>query len=130
MMITHESALSRAAAPLSMPVNFAGRWRNQYGSEMDLHVSGRNLSGRYTSAVSSGGGPVTGDLSGFVNGDLISFVVNWPAAAITAWVGQLVNADGYDIIQTLWNMTTNIPDANEPTGMWQSILAGADRFHR
>lgn len=134
-MATHETVLAKTlnaipAAPSVTPASFAGAWRNQLGSKMTLAVSGSSVSGRYESAVSSDGGPITGDLVGFVNGDLISFVVNWPSAAITSWVGQLVNDNGYDVVTTLWQMTMNIPDSAEPTGMWQSIFAGTDRFHR
>lgn len=57
-------------------------------------------------------------------------LVNWPTAAIAAWVGQHVFEDGAEAIGTLWQMTTHVPDPQEPTGVWKSILAGADRFHR
>ena len=126
----HEKLLQKARKSSSATVDFSGRWRNQYGSKMVLKVAAGNVTGSYESAVSGEGSPVTGPLCGFVNGDLISFTVNWPSAAITAWVGQLVNDNGNDVIATLWQMTVNIPDAQEPTGMWQSVFAGADRFHR
>lgn len=130
MPTVHEKAIAKAGAAVGAAVNFAGVWRNQLGSSMDLKIVGSLVSGKYESAVSGGGVPVLGELVGFVNGDLISFTVNWPTAAITAWVGQMINDNGFDVITTLWQMTTNIPDANEPTGMWQSIFAGTDRFHR
>lgn len=125
-----ETTLSRLAHVEVAAVNFAGTWRNQLGSTMTLTIVNGLISGSYESAVSGGGGSIVGALTGFTNGDLISFVVNWPSAAITSWVGQLINENGYDVIQTLWQMTTNIPDANEPTSLWQSIYAGTDRFHR
>jgi len=125
-----ESALTRLKQVEVTAVNFAGTWRNQLGSTMKLTIVGDLVSGSYESAVSSSGSTIVGKLTGYTNGDLISFVVNWPSAAITAWVGQLINDDGYDIVQTLWQMTTNIPDASEPTSMWQSVFAGTDRFHR
>ena len=125
-----ELALRKAGPPGTRTVDFSGSWRNQLGSQMDLTVSGNSISGQYQSAVSGESGPITGDLVGFINGDLISFVVNWPSAAITAWVGQMINDNGYDVIITLWQMTMNVSETDEPTGMWQSILAGTDRFHR
>ncbi|MBY0337401.1 MAG: avidin/streptavidin family protein [Acetobacteraceae bacterium] len=130
----HDRMLTRvaAAAPggTGPGPDFSGRWRNELGSTMELAVQGGSITGTYTSAVSSGGGPVTGALAGHVNGDLIAFTVRWPAPAITAWVGQLVVAGGAEAIETLWQMTTNVADAEEPTKLWQSVLAGADRFVR
>lgn len=84
----HENALARAGKvaavvrPAAVP-DFSGKWINELNSYMELDVDGSEISGTYTSAVSGGGGPVTGDLSGYVNGNLISFVVNW-SSSITA----------------------------------------------
>jgi hypothetical protein len=126
----HDKALQTAANLLVPPVNFAGDWHNQLGSTANFAVAGNVLTGVYTSAVSSGGTPVSGPISGYINGDLISFSVVWPSAAITAWVGQLVSENAVDTIKTLWQMTTNVPDASEPTGLWASVYAGADNFVR
>ncbi|NKE48623.1 avidin [Roseomonas frigidaquae] len=125
----HEQALLQAGSS-ALPVDFSGVWRNQLGSRATLTVTNGTVAGAYESAVSGEGQPITGQLTGYVNGDLISFVVNWPTAALTAWVGQMVNDDGHDVIITLWHMTTNIPEAAEPTRMWQSVFAGTDRFRR
>jgi hypothetical protein len=79
------------------------------------------------SAVSEGGTSATGVLSGFVDGDLISFVVHWDDfQAITAWVGQLAPKAPTQTIHTLWQMTTQVPAGEE----WASINAGADVFVR
>ncbi|MBY3565705.1 avidin/streptavidin family protein [Rhizobium laguerreae] len=126
----HELLLGKVSNTAAGTLDFDGEWRNQLGSRMLLTVSGASLRGEYYSAVSGGGSPIRGDLTGFVNGDLISFVVNWPSAAVTAWVGQVINDNGNELIETLWQMTTNVPDNQEPTGMWQSVFAGTDRFHR
>ena len=95
-----------------------------------LTMTAGAIKGSYMSPVSSEGTPIVGELTGWINGDLISFVVKWPSAAITSWVGQIINENGYDIIPTLWHLVVNIPDAEEPTGMWKSIYTGSDRFHR
>lgn len=128
--MNHDLALKHAAPAPSGAVNFSGVWHNQLGSTMDLTISGSDVTGTYTSSVSSGGVAVSGPISGFINGDLIGFSVLWPSAAITAWVGQLVVESNVDTIKTLWQMTTNVPDAQEPTGLWASIYAGADTFVR
>lgn len=126
----HDKALASAATTVAAPVNFPGDWHNQLGSSAHFDLQGNKLTGTYTSAVSSQGTPVSGQISGYINGDLIAFSVLWPSAAITSWVGQLVTDNGIETIKTLWQMTTNVPDANEPTELWASIYAGADNFIR
>ena len=131
MLRTRMSGARAAAVKANVAPDFSGDWRNQLASTMTLTVNGSSVSGNYTSVVSGGGGAATGELVGFVNGDLISFAVNWdPIPAITAWVGQMVQQAGADAIFTLWHLTMNVPDADEPTGMWQSIVAGTDTFQR
>jgi Avidin family len=123
---------SAQTAPAAMP-NFGGAWTNELGSEMNLTVSGNKIGGTYTSKVSGGGGSTPSKpLAGFKNGDLIAFVVNWetPYNSLTAWVGQHTKEDGAEVIKTLWHLTQNVEDADEPTGLWHSILAGADEFRR
>ncbi|HWL81643.1 MAG TPA: avidin/streptavidin family protein [Roseomonas sp.] len=122
--------LAHAAPAEPKAPDFSGARKNELGSEMTLTVQGGKLSGRYKSTVSSGGKEIEGELTGHVNGDLIAFTVNWPTAAITAWVGQVVSVGGKDNIQTLWQMTTNIPEAQEPKGLWHSVYAGTDTFAR
>ncbi len=127
----HESALVRTAKIAAVaPVNFSGKWRNELQSVVDFKVKGSSITGTYESAVSGGGTPIKGPLTGYINGDLIAFSVNWSTAAITAWVGQLTTENGRETIKTLWQMTKNVEDANEPTGLWASINAGADEFVR
>jgi hypothetical protein len=78
----HEKALTHTLdATKEPPPDFSGRWVNQLSSTMQLTVAGIRVSGIYESAVSGGGGSIRGDLVGFVNGDLIAFVVTWPTAA-------------------------------------------------
>jgi len=124
--------ISRAAPSAgAATVDFSGNWKNQLGSTMTLIVNGQKLSGTYQSTVSGGGGTIRGDLVGFVDGDLIAFTVNWTSpASLTSWTGQLVNENGRDVIKTLWLLVQNIPDANEPTGLWQSTFTGSDLFER
>lgn len=127
----HDIALKHAAhAKSAALVNFEGRWHNQLHSTVDFTVKGSEVTGTYVSSVSSGGNPVTGSATGYINGDLIAFSVLWPTAAITAWVGQLTVDGGIETIKTLWQMTTNVADTEEPTGLWASIYAGADTFIR
>jgi len=113
-------------------VNFSGKWRNQLGSEMELatDVSGR-VTGRYRTNVGSPQPAEEFDLTGFVTGDLIVFCVNFGKyGSATSWAGQHTREAGGERLHTLWHLAQNIPDVNEPTGLWRGILAGADTFFR
>jgi hypothetical protein len=123
----HGHALARALVGTGAIYDFSGTWENELGSGMTLTQTNDLLSGTYESAVSGGGGTTTGDLQGYVDGDLISVIVHWRAfQAITAWVGQLVPNAQPDQILMLWQMTKQVAPGNE----WQSINAGTDTFVR
>ena len=127
-MAKQERALSLAARSQPVTANFAGTWNH---STMTLAVTGNMLSGIYTSEVSGAHKKTQGTLTGYVNGDLIAFSVRWEeSASITAWVGHLVVENGTEAIETLWQMTTQTPSAEEPNELWQSVFAGSDRFTR
>jgi hypothetical protein len=49
---------------------------------------------------------------------------------ITAWVGQMISEAGVDVIPTLWHLTTDVRDEENPAELWHSIQAGSDRFVR
>jgi len=115
--------INNAATTQGVTVNFSGKWRNQLGSTMTIITSGQSITGKYISPVSGGGGTVEGDLVGWTDGDLVSFVVNWAGpASLTAWTGQLVDEGGVETMKTLWQLVQNIQDSNEPTGLWMSTL--------
>lgn len=128
----HEKAVTIAESSVNSTsaLDFTGLWRNQMLSTMDLTVTGKDVTGTYTSSSSSGGGPVTGTIKGYASGDLISFLVLWPGGSQTAWVGQAVGSDAAPTIRSLWHLVTNVPDASEPKELWTSIYAGADEFTR
>lgn len=131
----HEKALAFAIAAPNNPevqggaATWVGDWHNQMKSSMRLDVNGDDVRGEYTS-VSAKGGQVTGQLKGFVHGDIISFVVLWPGGSMTAWTGQMVDDKTAPRIKTLWHLVTEIADVDEPTMLWLSTLAGADEFVR
>jgi hypothetical protein len=122
-----EKALTRALAGTGTTFDFSGRWVNELRSEAVLVQINHRLTGTYESAVSTGGTKTAGDLQGFVDGDLISFVVHWrDFQAITAWVGQLDPNATQETINTLWQMTKQVAIGEE----WASINTGADYFTR
>lgn len=123
----HENAIGRAKAGTGSAVDFSGTWVNELGSTMTLSQSGDKLTGKYTSKVSATDSTTSGPLQGYVDGDLISFVVHWSDfQAITTWVGQLNPKAATPQIDTLWQMTKQVANGEE----WQSINAGADYFTR
>jgi len=120
-----EQTLKYAKAGTGPSIDFSGSWKNELGSTMQLAQQGNELTGTYKSKVSSGGGTTIGDLRGYVDGDLISFVVHWrDFQAITSWVGQSEPNTGDKRINTLWQMTKQVAAGDE----WASINAGADEF--
>jgi hypothetical protein len=127
-----EQALRHARhTPAGASYDFSGRWRNQMGSTMELRLTGEALSGTYTSASSAAGASITGDLAGFRSGDQIAFAVKWQGAdSLSTWVGQVVTEAGQDVIRTVWHVTMEVDDADEASGIWQSVLTGSDFFTR
>jgi hypothetical protein len=125
-----EQALALAPKTSAPVFDFSGGWKNEYQSTMDLVVNGGAVTGTYTSTVSGTGAKITGPVAGWVSGNLISFAVNWPNAAITAWVGHMVVEGSDNAIETLWQMTLPTANPSDPNELWESIFAGADRFTR
>ena len=108
----------------------AGRWTNDYGSVAEIGVDGDRVFGTYTSSVGAETGLLSGPISGFVRGDIVSFAVLWPASmrSITSWVGQVVEVNGAPELKTLWHLIVDIPDSDESTGLWTTVHTGADTF--
>lgn len=126
-MQNHEQSLEAGKMGTGQFVDFSGDWKNEIGSTMLLVQSGMALSGDYTSIKSSDGMTTKGDLLGYVDGDLISFVVHWrDFQSITSWVGQCLPKTNYSQFQTLWQMTKQVPSGDE----WASINVGTDTFFR
>lgn len=119
-----EKSLLRALSGTGAVVDFTGTWINELKSKMMLVQKNNALRGSYESAKSASGHKTTGDLQGYVNGDLIAFVVRWHEfQAITSWVGQL-DPTNPKLLNTLWQMTKQVAAGEE----WASINAGADYF--
>jgi hypothetical protein len=98
-------AITKAGPSAGGSIDFSGTWTNQLNSTMVLSQNGQALSGQYRSPVSGGGGAIDGALTGWVDGDLITFNVNWNGpASLTSWAGQLVDEAGRPTIKTLWHL--------------------------
>ena len=121
-----EKALRRSLAGTGKSIDFSGTWINEMESEARIKQVNGVLRGEYASTDSSSGTKTLGDLAGYVDGDLISWVVHWrDFQAITAWVGQLEpSAPGE--LKTLWQMTQQVDSGKD----WASLNAGSDIFVR
>ncbi|MGQ5525534.1 avidin/streptavidin family protein [Chitinimonas sp. PSY-7] len=122
-----ERALEHALAGTGKVIDFSGKWINELESTMTVVQKNGVLTGTYESKKSSTGAVAIGDMQGYVDGDLISFIVHWRAfQAITAWVGQLDPHTKVQTINTLWQLTKQVAPGEE----WASINAGSDCFTR
>jgi len=114
--------------PQNIAVDLAGTWHNEHGSELDLVVDGKRLTGRFRSGTGLAQGRVEADVVGFASGNLVAFTANFGAhGSITSWVGHIVVEDGVPMIRATWNMSVDLPrdDAQE---LWRGIWTGADTF--
>lgn len=115
----------------SLPSAFSGTWINERGSLVHLVPNNGLLSGYYRTNL---GKPELGQrfpLTGFVDGDVITFSVNFSGfGSMTSWTGQLSVDDQGEYIRTLWHLTRDVDDDNEAAELWQSITAGASTFRR
>jgi hypothetical protein len=116
----------------SAKADFAGRWKNQRGSWVELVVDDQGrLRGTFHTAV---GVPLPEEgfpLCGFALGDLVAFSVSFGLhESVTAWAGQHTIVAGRERIETLWHLARNIADEDEPRALWSAVLAGSDVFER
>lgn len=131
-MLRYFSTIRAAAGAPAPSVNFNGKWRNELDSEMNLIVDARgNVSGKFKTGVGAPSPAEVFDLVGFASGDLLSFTVNFGKyGSLTSWVGQHTIENGTDVIKTLWLLSRNIEDQEEPANLWGAVLTGYDNFQR
>jgi hypothetical protein len=115
---------------MSEPQLISGKWYNQLGSRLDLHIDDTGLiSGFFRSSVGEieGRHPITGyfDPTPDNRRGALGIAVSWhPAHAVTVWSGHY-EADSESIVAT-WLLTGG------PFGEleWRSTLIGHDIFSR
>lgn len=106
-----------------MNQKFSGTWHNQYGSELRLEVStdGR-IAGKFRTNVGRAEArdqwqETWFDVTGFVNNDLISFVINYHSiGTLSAVSGRLKQGDKGPRIEALGYTSFNF----EPQDHWRS----------
>ena len=116
-----------------------GKWWNELGSWMELHVEsdGQTVTGTYHTAVGKASGvyKLVGRIDSAPNsgeGQGLGWVVSWqndqsPGHSVTTWCGQYrVLEDGEEVIVTTWLLTSE----GEADQEWESTLVSKDDFHR
>lgn len=110
---------------------FAGQWINDRNSAVMFTETDGLLSGHYQTALGQPDKSKRFPLTGFTQGDQITFTVNFKGyGSLTSWTGQLTTDEDGDYIRTLWNLTRDVEDAEEDAELWQSITSGASDFRR
>ena len=110
---------------------FHGVWENDRGSQVNFIEAAGHLSGYYQTSVGQPDKSQKFPLTGFTQGDQITFTVNFGAyGSMTSWTGQMSEDASGAYIKTLWHLTRDVPDAKEDDDMWKSITAGASTFRR
>ncbi len=110
---------------------FDGQWINDRNSAVKFTESGGLLSGHYQTALGQPDKSKRFPLTGFVQGDQITFTVNFKSyGSMTSWTGQLSEDENGPYIRTLWHLTRDVEDAAENDDLWKSITAGASEFRR
>ena len=110
---------------------FEGQWINDRDSAVVFEVTDGLLSGHYQTALGQPDKSKKFPLTGFAEGDQITFTVNFKGyGSLTSWTGQLTEDGDGAYIRTLWNLTRDVEDAEEKDELWQSITSGASDFRR
>jgi len=124
------SACAAAQTP-DEPDLFSGAWMNDRGSQVVIENNDGVLSGYYQTNLGEPDKSAKFPLTGFAQGDQITFTVNFKGyGSMTSWTGQLTEDSGGPYIRTLWNLTRDVPDDREDEDMWSSITSGASEFRR
>ncbi len=109
--------------------DFSGQWVNDRDSAVTFIVTDGLLSGHYQTALGQPDKSKKFPLTGFVEGDQITFTVNFKGyGSLTSWTGQLTEDDKGPYIRTLWNLTRDVADNKEDDDLWSSMTSGASDF--
>ena len=111
-------------------VNLSGEWTNRLGSTMNLKTNGSKVTGTYRTAVGAPQESKEFPVIGVVNGDLLSFIVDWKEyGSVTAWVGQHTTGEkGTERIEAMWHLALNVAERQEEQSLWGSVMTGQNIF--
>ncbi len=116
-------------------ININGKWCNQLGSYMKIHVNGNNIDGKYYSAVGNADNYYVVRGRRVVNDDgsqNLGFAVSWEndvhgnSHSVTTWAGQAQIIDEQPTITTQWLLVRKTP----PSKNWESTWTNKDIFTR
>jgi hypothetical protein len=132
LVIPFALALSACGAQAQdVEPNVTGTWVNERGSSVTFTETGGLLSGHYNTQLGSPDPATRFPLTGFREGDQLTFTVNFKGyGSLTSWTGQMSEDTDGTYIRTLWHLTRDVPDAAEEDDLWSSIIAGPAEFRR
>ena len=108
---------------------FSGSWVNDRGSVVHLFPSNGLVNGFYQTNLGEPDMSQRFPLTGFIQGDPITFTVNVDGyGSMTSWAGQLSEDQHGPFFRTLWHLTRDIADEMEDANLWRFITAGASNF--
>ena len=126
------AASTKKAASRTSEAIFSGLWQSERGSRMDLTVTGNTVQGRFVTAVGAPRRDQAFNLTGFVNGDLISFSVDFEQyRTLTAWTGQHAPDGKGDVaLRTNYLTVLDLDEDYEADLQWGNARTGTDVFRR
>jgi hypothetical protein len=104
-----------------------GEWVNESGSLMIVSVNDQTgqLSGRYCSELGRVDPDSCHPLTGWITGDVVGFSVRFdPPGSVTTWSGQISQDSTGPYLRTLWNLSRDVPEAEEDDRLWESVISG------
>lgn len=110
-----------------------GIWINDGGSELHLMIKGQTVEGFYITAATRPREGHRYPVAGFINGDLIGFVVSWQECnSLTSWCGRYTVADdGREYIRTVWHLGRLFEDAQNtvPNPVWSTFITNTCDYY-
>lgn len=131
-MIRHSERRPDDSTPRLSHPHFQGIWKDEHGSMMVLTQRQNSIQGHYETAFKQDGELEQFELRGFVNNDLICFIVDFGKhESLASWVGQLTT-DEFDeeVIRTAWLLSQNLIDPSNPNSIKGAALSGTNELRR
>jgi hypothetical protein len=117
-----------------------GLWRNEAGSELDLHQHGPRLSGSYRTKIGAADLGKTYDLTGWRDRRCLGFTVAWgpDSESVTSWTALIELApDREPILVAMWLLVsattlrkTSAGTVTADTGSWEAFRTQSVTFRR
>lgn len=131
-MIRHSENRRHVSTPPLPRPHFHGIWKDEHGSTMVLNQRANSLQGHYETAFNPNGEREQFELSGFVNNDLVCFIVDFGQhESLASWVGQLATDEfEEEVIRSAWLLGQNLIDPKNPNSIKGAALSGTNEFRR